>query len=72
MYEPIIKGKYKVTGYTRVIMISVEHKDDRIQWAGSASDSKEAGEPDTLKDKMTRLNGRLYKKLETSEIKNIL
>ena len=42
MHEPFIEGKYKVTGYTRVIPI-VEHKDDEIQWACSTSISTDAG-----------------------------
>ena len=42
MHEPVIEGKYKVTGDTRVIPI-VEHKDDEIQWAFSTSISTDAG-----------------------------
>ena len=33
MHEPVIEVKYKVTGYTRVIPIFVEHEEELIQWA---------------------------------------
>ena len=69
--DPVIKGNYKVTGDTRVIPI-VEHKDDKIQWACSTSSSMDAGETETLKEAMTRLNGNLWKMSAISEVKNFL
>ena len=60
MYEPVIEGNYIVTGDTRVIPI-MEHKDDEIQWACSTSIHTDAGEPETLKEAMTRPNGHLWK-----------
>ena len=59
MHEPVIEVNYKVTGYTRFIPI-MEHEDDEIQWACSTSISTDAGEPDTLKEAMTRPNGHLW------------
>ena len=61
MHEPLIEGKYKVTGDTRVIPIIVEHKKYEIQWACSKSISTYAGEPETPKEAMTRPNGNLWK-----------
>ena len=60
MHGPVIEVNYKVTRDTRVIPI-VEHKDDKIQWACSTSISMDAGEPETLKEAMTRPNGHLWK-----------
>ena len=56
MNKPVIKGNYKVTGDTIVIMI-VEQKDEKIQWACSTSISAGAEDPETLKKTMTRSNG---------------
>ena len=47
-------------GDTRVIPI-VENEDDEIQWACSTSIYTDAGEPETLKEAMTRPNGNLWK-----------
>ena len=58
MQKPVIEGNYKVTGDTRVIPI-VEYKDEEIQWERSTSISKDTGEPETLKEGMTRPNGNL-------------
>ena len=55
IHEPVIEGNYKVTGDTRVIPI-VEQKYYKIQWACSTSISTGAGEPETLKEAMTRPN----------------
>ena len=60
MHNTVIKGNYKVMGYTRVIPI-VEHEDDKIQWACSTSIYTDTGEPETLKAAMTRSNGHLWK-----------
>ena len=58
MHDLVIEGNYKVTGDTRFITI-VEHEDDKIQWACSTSIYTDAGEPETLKEAMTRPNGHL-------------
>ena len=58
MHDPVIEGNYKVTGDLRVIPI-LEHEDDKIQWSCSTSVSTDAGEPETLKEAMTRPNGHL-------------
>ena len=71
MHDPVIEVNYKVTGYTRVIPI-VDHKDDEIQWACSMSISTDAGEPETLKEEMTRSNGHLWKISAISEVNNFL
>ena len=55
MNDPVIEGNYKVTGDKIVIPI-VAHKYDEIQWACSTYISTDAGEPDTLKEAMTRPN----------------
>ena len=57
--EPIIKGKYKITGDTEFIPIVVGHKEDEIQWACSTSIYTNAEEPETLKEAMIRPNGNL-------------
>ena len=49
LHKPVIKGNYKVTGDTRVILI-VEHEDDRIQWKCITSIYTDSGEPETLKE----------------------
>ena len=56
MHDPIIEGKYRVTGYTQVILNLVEHKEDEIHWTFNMSISTAAGEPTTLKEEMTRQN----------------
>ena len=56
-HTPVIKGKYKVNGETRVILIVVEHEEDEIWWACSTFISKLAGEPKTLKEVMKNSNG---------------
>ena len=56
MQEPVIGGNYKVTGDNRVIAI-VEHEAVKIQWACSTPISADAGEPETVKEAMTRPNG---------------
>ena len=71
MHNPVIEVNYKVTGYTRVITI-VEQKYDGIQWTCSTSISVEAGEPETLKEAMTRPNGHLWKISAISEVNNFL
>ena len=71
MYDPGIEGNYKVTGDTIVIPI-VDHKDDEIQWACSTSIYKDAGEPETLKEAMTRPNVHLWKISAISEVNNFL
>ena len=59
MYEPVIEGKYTDTGDTSIIPIAVEHKEDEIQWLCSMSISVDIGDPETLKEAMTRINGHL-------------
>ena len=71
MHDPIIKGNYKVMGYTRVIPI-MEHKYNEIQWACSMSIYTDAGEPGTLKESMMRPNGHLWKMSVISEVNNSL
>ena len=71
MHKPVIEGNYKVTGYTKFIPI-VEHKDGKIQWVYSTSISAYAGDPETLKEAMTRPNGNLWKMSEISEVKSFL
>ena len=61
MHEPLIKGKYEVTGETRVILIVMEHEEDEIKWACNTSISTDAGEPETPKEAMTRPNGNLWR-----------
>ena len=68
MTEPIIEGRYKVTRGTRVIPIVVEHEEDEIQWVCNTSISNYSGEPDTLKESMTRPNGYLWKISAISEV----
>ena len=58
MHNPFIEVNYKVTEYTRDILI-VEHKDGKIQWAFSTSIYADAREPETLKEAMTRPNVHL-------------
>ena len=72
MYEPVIEGKYKVTGDTRAIPIVVEYEEDEIQWGGSTSTSMDAVEPDTLKEPMTKPSGNLWQMSEISEVKTFL
>ena len=55
MHDPVIEGTYKVTGDTGVIT-TMEHEYDKIQLACSTSISTNAGEPETLKEAMTRQN----------------
>ena len=55
MHDSFIEGNYKVTGDKIVIPI-LEHKYDEIQWAYSTSIYTDTGEPDTLKEAMTRKN----------------
>ena len=62
MHDTVIEGNYKVTGDMRVIPI-VDHKDDEIQWACSMSISTDAGEPEILKEAMTRPNGNLVENI---------
>ena len=61
MYEPVIEGKYTATGDTRIIPIAVEHKEEEIQWVCNMSISVDIGDPETLKEAMTRTNGHLWK-----------
>ena len=72
IHNPVIKGKYNVTGYTRVIPIVVEYEGDEIQWACSTSISTNAGKFETLKEAMTRSNGNLWRMSEISEVINLL
>ena len=71
MHEPGIDGNYKVKEDTRVIPI-VEHKYDEMQWACSTSISKDAGEPETLKEAMTTPNGHLWKMSANTEVNHCL
>ena len=56
MHKPVIEGNYNVTGDTRVIPI-VEHEDVQIQWECSTSISTYTGEPETIQEAITRING---------------
>ena len=67
MYNPVIDGNYKVTRDTGVIPI-VEHKDYEIHWSCSTSVYADAGEPETLKEAMTRSNRNLCKISDISEV----
>ena len=67
MHKPVIKGNFNLTGDTGVVLI-VEHKYDKIQWACSASIYTASGEPDTPKEGITRPNGNLWKMSAISEI----
>ena len=42
-HEPIIEGEYKVTGDTRVIPITVEHKENYINWECNMPISTDVG-----------------------------
>ena len=55
MHDPVIEENYRVMGETRVIPIA-EHEDDEIQWVCITSISTDSGEPETLKEAMTRPN----------------
>ena len=48
----------------------VEHKDDEIQWVCSPSISMDSGEPDTLKEALTRPYGYWWKVSAISEVNN--
>ena len=72
MNDPVIEGKYKVTRYTRVIPIVVEHEEDKTQWAQNKSIYTDSGEPDTLKESTIRPNGHLWKISDISEVNNFL
>ena len=56
MHKPVIKGKYKVTRYKRVVLIVMEYKEDEIQWACNTSIYMDTGEPNILKEAMTSPN----------------
>ena len=71
-HEPIIEGKYKVTGDTRVIPIDVENKEEDISRACNTSLSMDAGEPKTLKEEMSRPRRNLWKMSDISEVNNFL
>ena len=58
-------------GDNRVIL-NVEHKYDKIQWACSTSISTDNGEPDTLKEAMMRPNIYLWKISVISEVKILM
>ena len=72
MHEPVIEGKYKVTGDTRVVRIFMKHKEDEIQWAFNKSISTDAREPETLKESMSRPSGHLCKMSVISEVNHFL
>ena len=55
MHGPVIEEKYKVTGDTIVILI-VEHEEEKIQWVCSMSIYMNTGKTETLKEVMTRPN----------------
>ena len=57
--EPIIRGKYKVTRDTRVIIIAVENEENEIYWACNTPISTDAGEIDTLKEVIPIPKGQL-------------
>ena len=67
MHEPLIEGNYNVMGDTIVIPI-VEHKYDKIKWACRTSIYTDNGEPENLKEAMTRPNGPLWKMCSISEL----
>ena len=69
LHNPVIKGEYKVTRYTRVVLIVVEHEEDEIQWVCNMSISTDVGEPETLKEAITRPNGYLWKMSVIYEVK---
>ena len=71
IHKPVTEGNYKVKGDTRVIPIA-EHEDDEIQRVRSTSISTDSGEPETLKEVMTRPNGHLWKMSTMSEVNNFL
>ena len=71
MHNPVIEVNLNITGDTRVIPI-VEHEDDEIQWICSTPISTDAGEPDNLKEAMTRPNEHLRKTSSVSEVKYFL
>ena len=50
----------------------MEHEYDKIQWACSTSITTDSGQPDTLKEAMTRQNGHLWKMSVISEVNNFL
>ena len=52
-HGPIIEGKYKLNEDTRVIPI-VEQKEDNIQWECIVSIYMDTGEPETIKEEMSR------------------
>ena len=58
IHDPAIEGNYKVTRDTSVTTI-IDHEDEKIQWACSTSIYTDDGEPETLKEAMTRPNGHL-------------
>ena len=71
MHDLVIEGNDKVTGDTRVIP-TVEHEDDEIQWACSMSISTDSGDPETLKEALTKPNGHFWKMSAISEVSNFL
>ena len=71
MDKPVIKGNYKVTVYTGVILV-MKHEYDKIQWYCNTSISTDSGQQETLKEAMTRPNRHLWKMAAISEVKRFL
>ena len=71
IHDPAIEGNYKVTRNTSVTTI-IDHEDEKIQWACSTSIYTDDGEPETLKEAMTRPNGNLWKMSAILEVKHVL
>ena len=72
MHKPVIKGKYKVTGKTRVVLIVMENEEYEMHWVCNTSIYMDAGETETLKESITRSNGYLWKMSAIYEVKNFL
>ena len=70
MHKSVIKGNYKMTRDTRVVLI-VEHEEDEINWACSTSISRGTGEPEAFKEAMTRPNIHLWVMSAISEVNNV-
>ena len=69
--DPIVERKYKVTGHTRVILIDVEHEEEKIQWACNKSIYTDAGETENFKEVMPIPNGHLWKISAIFELKKV-
>ena len=56
MHEPVNKGKYKVTGNTRFVLIVMENEEYQMHWVCNTTIYTDEGAPETLKEETIRSN----------------